>query len=65
MAIAIISGVTGQDGAFLAELLLSKQYTVIGLIPSGRPSDFFRLEYLGIRERITFQKINLLKDTKK
>src|ERR671918_787371 len=32
---ALITGVTGQDGSYLAELLLGKGYEVHGLIPSG------------------------------
>ena len=30
--VALITGVNGQDGSYLAELLLSKNYTVVGLI---------------------------------
>jgi GDPmannose 4,6-dehydratase len=32
MRIAFITGITGQDGSYLAELLLSKEYMVHGLI---------------------------------
>ena len=32
MKVAIITGVTGQDGSYLAELLLSKNYEVHGLV---------------------------------
>ena len=37
---ALITGVTGQDGSYLAELLLEKGYEVHGLIPSGGDSRF-------------------------
>ena len=63
MRLAVISGVTGQDGALLAALLLEKNYRVIGLLPEGRTSDFFRLDYLQIKDRITYCTINLLDET--
>lgn len=62
MKVAIISGITGQDGALLAELLTKKDYRVIGLMGDGRPSEMFRLEFLGIREKIELKKVNLLND---
>ena len=58
---AIISGITGQDGAYLAELLLLKGYTVIGLIRKGYAADFYGLHYLRIKEKITICECNLLK----
>lgn len=46
---AVITGITGQDGAYLAELLLREGYSVVGTYrPSGAP-DFWRIEELGIR----------------
>ena len=67
MKVAIITGITGQDGAFLAEFLLRKRYRIIGILPADRPSDRFRLEYLNIQDTIQFRKVNLLdyEDTKK
>ena len=39
--LAIVSGVTGQDGRFLTELLLKKGYNVVGLVRSSSvPGDF-------------------------
>jgi GDPmannose 4,6-dehydratase len=60
MKVAIVSGVTGQDGALLAHLLLQKNYRVIGLTPGDRISDTFRLEYLSVLEKIQLRKLNLL-----
>lgn len=60
MKIAVISGITGQDGALLAAFLLKKEYVIVGLIPADRPSDLFRLEYLAIRNKIRFIEIDLL-----
>jgi GDPmannose 4,6-dehydratase len=53
---ALISGVTGQDGSYLASLLLDKGYEVFGLLRRSASSDVIgeRLRWLGIRERITY-----------
>lgn len=48
---AFITGVTGQDGAHLAKLLLSKGYQVYGGYRRGA-NKVWRLEYLGIRDQI-------------
>ncbi|HEX8957676.1 MAG TPA: GDP-mannose 4,6-dehydratase [Burkholderiaceae bacterium] len=46
--IAIITGITGQDGAYLAELLLKKGYTVYGTYRRTSSVNFWRIEELGI-----------------
>lgn len=46
--IAIITGITGQDGAYLAELLLGKGYTVYGAFRRTSSTNFWRIEELGI-----------------
>ena len=48
MKIAIITGVTGQDGAYLAELLLTKGYTVYGTFRRTSSVNFWRIEELGV-----------------
>lgn len=53
MRTAIITGITGQDGAYLAELLLSKGYEVIGASRDAMASSFGNLKNLGIRDRVT------------
>lgn len=60
MRTAVISGITGQDGAFLADLLLKKNYLVIGLVPAHRDSPIHRLTYLGIDKKIHFRQIDLV-----
>jgi GDPmannose 4,6-dehydratase len=45
---AIVTGITGQDGAYLAELLLDKGYTVFGTYRRTSSVNFWRLEELGI-----------------
>lgn len=46
---AIITGITGQDGAYLAELLLDKNYTVYGTYRRTSSVNFWRIEELGIQ----------------
>jgi len=48
MKTAIITGITGQDGAYLAELLLSKGYKVFGAYRRTSSVNFWRIEELGI-----------------
>lgn len=47
---AIITGITGQDGAYLAQLLLEKGYTVYGTFRRTASTNFWRIEELGIRQ---------------
>lgn len=46
---AVITGITGQDGAYLAELLLSKGYIVFGTYRRTSSTNFWRLDEVGIR----------------
>jgi len=46
---AVITGITGQDGAYLAELLLNKGYTVYGTYRRTSSVNFWRIDELGIR----------------
>ena len=46
---AVVTGVTGQDGAYLAELLLSKGYVVHGTFRRTSSVNFWRMEELGIQ----------------
>lgn len=47
---AVITGITGQDGAYLAELLLEKGYAVYGTYRRTASTNFWRIEELGIRD---------------
>ena len=47
---ALVSGITGQDGAYLAELLLSKGYDVTGTYRRASSVNFWRIEELGIQD---------------
>lgn len=54
--VALVTGITGQDGAYLAQFLLQKGYKVYGLLPRRSTSDvnLSRLEWLGIRNDVHF-----------
>jgi GDPmannose 4,6-dehydratase len=52
MKTALITGITGQDGAYLAQLLLEKGYKVYGLIARRSTSTIWRLQYLGIENQV-------------
>lgn len=52
MKTAVITGITGQDGAYLSQLLLSRNYRVIGLTRSYNPDNLRSLKYLGIADDI-------------
>jgi GDPmannose 4,6-dehydratase len=55
---ALITGITGQDGSYLAELLLEKGYDVHGMVRRASTEKFDRIEH--IRERITLHQGDLL-----
>ena len=59
MASAFITGVTGQDGAYLARQLLEEGQTVIGGVRRSSALNTWRLEELGIADRITFVNFDL------
>lgn len=54
---ALICGVSGQDGAYLAELLLAKGYQVFGASRDAQTASFRNLEALNIRERIACESM--------
>lgn len=56
---ALISGVTGQDGAHLAKLLLEKNYEVYGIVRRVSTPNFWRLQHLDILDRITLISADL------
>lgn len=55
---ALITGVTGQDGSYLAELLLEKGYKVYGMVRRSSVEKLDRIEH--IRDRINFIQADLL-----
>jgi GDPmannose 4,6-dehydratase len=55
---ALISGITGQDGSYLAELLLANGYAVHGLVRRSSTEKFERIDHL--RDRLTLHQADLL-----
>ncbi len=55
---ALITGITGQDGSYLAELLLDKGYEVHGMVRRSSTEKFDRIEHL--RDRLTLHQGDLL-----
>jgi GDPmannose 4,6-dehydratase len=55
---ALITGITGQDGSYLAELLLDKGYEVFGMVRRSSTETIGRIEH--IKDRITFLQADLL-----
>ncbi len=55
--IAIITGVNGQDGSYLAELLVSKKYKVYGICKPNKKIDFRNLKK--IQKKILYKKIDI------
>jgi len=54
----IITGITGQDGSYLAELLLSKGYEVIGVVRRSSAPNYWRIQHL--LDRLTLRPADLL-----
>ena len=55
---ALITGITGQDGSYLAELLLDKGYDVYGLVRRASTTNYWRIEHL--LDRIQLKPADLL-----
>jgi GDPmannose 4,6-dehydratase len=55
---AIITGITGQDGSYLAELLLAKGYEVVGTVRRSSAPNYWRIQHL--LHRITIKPADLL-----
>jgi GDPmannose 4,6-dehydratase len=55
---ALITGITGQDGSYLAELLLEKGYEVCGMVRRSSTENFDRINHL--RDRIQLRQADLL-----
>ena len=60
MKTAFITGVSGQDGAYLAALLLGKGYKVVGLTRTYTSGKLSGLKYLGIEDDVILEECDLL-----
>jgi GDPmannose 4,6-dehydratase len=58
--IALVTGVTGQDGAYLSKLLLSKGYKVFGAYRRSASFDTWRLRELGIEQDVELAEFDLM-----
>lgn len=56
---AIISGISGQDGAYLAKLLVTNNYKVYGLVRSNQGDGLWRLKFLGIDDKVELLECDL------
>lgn len=59
---ALITGISGQDGAYLARLLVDKGYKVYGAMRNGAGQNIGRLEELGVHDEIELVSFELLED---
>ncbi|MCJ7694903.1 MAG: GDP-mannose 4,6-dehydratase, partial [Anaerolineaceae bacterium] len=57
MPVALITGITGQDGSYLAEFLLTKGYQVVGMTRHTSTGDFSRIEH--IRDKLVLAEADL------
>ena len=57
---ALITGITGQDGAYLAKFLLGKGYQVFGTYRRLSTPNFWRLQYLDIFDKVTLIPVDLI-----
>lgn len=55
----LISGISGQDGAYLAKLLLEKGYEVHGTARDAQMTTFSNLQLLGIKDKVRFHSMAL------
>ena len=55
---AVVTGITGQDGSYLAELLLEKGYRVVGVVRRSSAPNLDRIEHL--LDRIELRPADLL-----
>ena len=60
MKTALVTGISGQDGAYLAELLLKNDYRVVGIIRSYNNSNLLKLRYLNIEKRVILEECDLM-----
>lgn len=59
MKLGIVTGVTGQDGSYLAELLLAKDYTVWGLVRTSSNSMYERIDHIVKNPKFFLKKADL------
>jgi GDPmannose 4,6-dehydratase len=63
MSIAFITGITGQDGSYLAELLLEKNYKVVGIVRRSSTSSLERIEHIRENPNLFLREADLCDPT--
>jgi len=61
---AIITGISGQDGAYLSKLLIEKDYKVLGITRSKNSLNTSGLSYLGVNDLIVIEELDILNQLK-
>ncbi|MCD4722743.1 MAG: GDP-mannose 4,6-dehydratase, partial [Desulfobacula sp.] len=56
---ALIIGITGQDGSYLADFLLDKGYQVVGTSRDASLASFSNLIHLGVRDKVPVESVSL------
>jgi GDPmannose 4,6-dehydratase len=59
MKTALITGISGQDGPYLAKLLLSKEYRVVGTVRSYRHANTKNFDFLSITDDLIIEELDL------
>jgi GDPmannose 4,6-dehydratase len=59
MKTALVTGVTGQDGSYLCDLLLDKEYSVVGLYRRSSNNNFERIKHLLDHPRLSLEEFDL------
>jgi GDPmannose 4,6-dehydratase len=57
---AFITGISGQDGAYLSKLLIEKEYKVVGISRSSHEDNFEKLHLLSIANQVVMEECDLL-----
>lgn len=57
--VAIVTGITGQDGAYLSKLLIEKNYKVVGIFSRRSSDTTWRLDELGIKDKVIIEEGDL------
>ena len=61
---ALITGISGQDGAYLSKLLIEKDYEVLGITRINNNFNNFGLSYLGIQNLVAVEELDILDQSK-
>lgn len=60
MKVAFITGISGQDGAYLTKLLVEKNYLVVGITRNNHLENLQKIHYLNVTENVVIEECDLL-----